>query len=358
MVTLKDVAKQAGVSTATVSNVINKRMNKVSSDVARKVQETAAELGYQPNLAARALRSSKSNVIGILSEDIATFQVNNIVQGINQTVDGENCHIFLADLNLSEKIWHDGTQDYRKVSEYRSQIQEKLDIFQNMGVGGVIHVGMHDRDVTGLVQTRLPLVYAYSYTKNEEDYTVNNDNQKVAQEAVAAMVRCGHRRIGLISGPIDSVPAYKRLMGYQTALMNGGIVLNPQLIAYGNWSVDSGEAACRKLMEHEERPTALFCMNDWMAVGAMRYLKKAGIKAGEDIVLMGFDDIDLCDFIEPALTSVHIPLTEIGRLAAKKAIALMNGGLECAHREELPCRIVQRDTFRYPGGGEQGLASL
>lgn len=94
MVTLKDVAKQAGVSTATVSNVINKRMNKVSSDVARKVQETAAELGYQPNLAARALRSSKSNVIGILSEDIATFQVNNIVQGINQTVDGENCHIF------------------------------------------------------------------------------------------------------------------------------------------------------------------------------------------------------------------------------------------------------------------------
>ena len=171
MVTLKDVAKQAGVSTATVSNVINKRMNKVSSDVARKVQETAAELGYQPNLAARALRSSKSNVIGILSEDIATFQVNNIVQGINQTVDGENCHIFLADLNLSEKIWHDGTQDYRKVSEYRSQIQEKLDIFQNMGVGGVIYVGMHDRDVTGLVQTRLPLVYAYSYTKNEEDYT-------------------------------------------------------------------------------------------------------------------------------------------------------------------------------------------
>ena len=140
--------------------------------------------------------------------------------------------------------------------------------------------------------------------------------------------------------------------------MNGGIVLNPQLIAYGNWSVDSGEAACRKLTEHEERPTALFCMNDWMAVGAMRYLKKAGIKAGEDIVLMGFDDIDLCDFIEPALTSVHIPLTEIGRLAAKKAIALMNGGLECAHREELPCRIVQRDTFRYPGGGEQGLASL
>ena len=119
---LKDVAKQAGVSTATVSNVINKRMNKVSSDVARKVQETAAELGYQPNLAARALRSSKSNVIGILSEDIATFQVNNIVQGINQTVDGENCHIFLADLNLSEKIWHDGTQDYRKVSDRKSVV--------------------------------------------------------------------------------------------------------------------------------------------------------------------------------------------------------------------------------------------
>lgn len=348
MITLKDVAKQAGVSTATVSNVINRKMNKVSDDVARKVQEAAAELGYQPNLAARALRSSRSNVIGILSEDIATFQVNNIVQGINQTVDRENCHIFLADLNLSEKIWYEGTQDYRKVSEYRSQIQEKLDIFQTMGVGGVIYVGMHDRDVTGLVQTKLPLVYAYSYTQNAEDYTVNNDNQKVTLEAVSAMVREGHRRIGLVSGPIDSVPAYKRLMGYQTALMNGGIIMDPQLIAYGNWSVDSGEKACRRLMECNQPPTALFCMNDWMAVGAMRFLKKAGIKAGEEIVLMGFDDIDLCDYIEPALTSIHIPLTEIGRLAAKKAIALMGGSSDCVHREELPCQIIQRDTFHYP----------
>lgn len=348
MITLKEVAKQAGVSTATVSNVINRRMDRVSDEVARRVQEAAAELGYQPNLAARALRSGKSNVIGILSEDIATFQVNNIVQGINQTVDREGCHIFLADLNLSEKIWDGGTQDYRKVAAYRSQIQEKLNLFQTMGVGAVIYVGMHDRDVTGLVQTRLPLVYAYSYTQNDEDYTVGNDNQKVTLEAVEAMVREGHRRIGLISGPIDSVPAYKRLMGYQTALMNGGIILDSRLITYGDWSVGSGETACRRLMECGQPPTALFCMNDWMAVGAMRFLKKMGIQVGRDIVLMGFDDIDLCDYIEPALTSIHIPLKEIGRIAAQKAIALMGGSRDCIHGEELPCRIVQRDSFRYP----------
>lgn len=351
MVTLKDVAERAGVSTATVSYVINNKENKVSESVAKKVREAAAELGYQPNMAARALRSSRSNIIGIISEDIATFQVNNIVQGINQTADRKNYQILLGDLNLCDKIWHDGIQDYTRILEYRSEIQEKIDIFRTVGVGGIIYVGMHDRDITGLVQADVPLVYAYSYTQNAEDYMVNNDNQRVATEAVTAMIRSGHRRVGLISGPVDSVPAFKRLMGYQTALMNAGIAMDPELVAYGNWSVVSGEEACRRLMEQKERPTALFCMNDWMAVGAMKVLKGLGLQIGKDIVLTGFDNIDLCDFVEPALTSVRIPLVEIGRLAAKKVIALAEGNFECIHREELPCHIIGRETFPYTREG-------
>lgn len=347
MTTLKDVAKRAGVSTATVSYVMNQRTNKVSESVAAKVRKAARDLDYQPNMAARALRSNKSSIIGVISEDIATYQVNNIVQGINQEADKQNHHIFLGDLNLNGKIWHDGIQDYKKVFEYRGQIQEKIDIFRTMGAAGIIYAGMHDRDVTGLVQTDIPLVYAYSYTQNEQDYMVDNDNQQVSMEVVMAMIEKGHRRIGLISGPVDSVPAYKRLMGYQTALMNAGLTMDPALIAYGNWSVCAGEQACKRLMELPERPTALFVMNDWMAVGAMKVMKNMDIKIGRDIVLSGFDDIDLCDFVEPSLSSVSLPLAEIGRRAARKVIALANGAKDCLHREELPCRIVERQSFRF-----------
>ncbi len=350
MITLKDVAKHAGVSTATVSYVMNKRTNKVSESVAIKVMKAAKELGYQPNMAARALRSSKSNIIGVISEDISTYQVNNIVKGINQAADGKGYHIFLGDLNLNEKIWHDGIQDYAKVSECRGQIQEKIDIFQTMGAEGIIYAGMHDRDVTGLVQTDVPLVYAYSYTQDEQDYMVDNDNQQISLVVVSAMIRQGHRRIGLISGPVDSVPAYKRLMGYQTALMNAGLTMDPELIAYGNWSVDSGEHACRRLMACGVRPTALFSMNDWMAIGAMRVLKEMGIRIGEEVALIGFDDIDLCAFVEPALSSVSIPLVEIGRRAAELVISLAKGE-GGRHREELPCRAIGRETFPYPGDG-------
>ncbi len=347
MVTLKDVAERAGVSTATVSYVMNNKENKVSEGVAKKVRMAARELGYQPNIAARALRSSRSNIIGIISEDIATFQVNNIVQGINQTADRENYQILLGDLNLNSRIWRDGRQDYSLVMDYRDEIRDKVEIFRMVGACGIIYVGMHDRDITGLLQTDIPLVYAYSYTKNPGDYMVNNDNQRVATRAVEAMLRQGRRRIGLISGPVESVPAYKRLMGYQTALMDAGAVLDPELIVYGDWSDCSGELACRKLMALEERPDALFCMNDWMAVGAMKVLKELGVSIGEEVVLIGFDDIELCGFVEPALTSVSIPLVEIGQRAAEKLIALAAGGQACCHREELPCRIVERETFGY-----------
>lgn len=347
MATLKDVAERAGVSTATVSYVLNNRDKKISDQVAQRVRAAVAELEYQPNMAARALRSNKSNVIGIISEDITTYQVNNIVQGIIQAADSKNYQILLGDLSLNNKIWHDGFQDYSKVMEYRNEIQEKIRIFKTAGVGGIIYVGMHDRDITGLIQTELPLVYAYSYTQNEEDYMVNSDNQKIATQAVEALIQDGNKRVGLISGPVDSVPAFKRLMGYQTALMNAGIPLDPGLITYGNWSDESGALACRKLMELKEPPTAIFCMNDWMAAGAMRTLKEMGKRPGKDVSLIGFDNITLCDYVEPGLTSIGVPLTEIGGEAVLKIIALIGGEDVAVHREELPCRMIERETFHF-----------
>lgn len=344
MVTLKDVAERAGVSTATVSYVLNNR-KKISEEVTKKVHQAIQELDYQPNMMARALRSNKSNIIGVLSEDITSYQVNNIVKGINEIADQEKYQILLSDLGLGDKIWNGSFQDYTKVMNYQDQIQEKLNIFRLAGVGSIIYVGMHDRDITGLLQTDMPLVYAYNYTKNPEDIMVSSDNQKISYQTVSFMIEKGHRRIGLISGPVDSIPAFKRLIGYQTALMEAGISMDPQLVTYGNWSHTSGMKECRKLMELKDAPTAIFSMNDWMAVGAMKAMKEMGIQAGKDVEIVGFDDIELCLFSEPQLSTIRVPLEEIGREAARKITQMSEKKEMSNNYEELPCTFIERESF-------------
>lgn len=346
MATLKDVAELAGVSTATVSYVLNGRENKVSAEVAVKVRRAAEKLSYKPNMMARALRSNRTNIIGVLSEDITTYQVNNIVKGINTAADEHKYQIILGDLSFCDKIWNGTYQDYTKAVNYKDEIRDKISIFKAAGASGVIYVGMHDRDVTDLVDTDLPLVYAYCYTRNPGDLVIDSDNQKISGEVVNAMIEKGHRRIGLISGPVDSVPAYKRLMGYQTALMQAGLVMDPELIAYGNWSDVSGRTAVKELMTRKDPPTAIFCMNDWMAFGAMKELKNMGTRIGRDIELVGFDDVELCEFVEPQLTSVKPPLEEIGKEAAKMMISLIGREEVKPLFEELPCVYKERETFR------------
>lgn len=354
MATLKDVAKRAGVSTATVSYVLNDKLDKVSPEVAERIREVMKELDYQPNMMARALRSRKTNIIGVLSEDVTTFQVSSVLKGINQAADEMKYQIILGDLALSDKIWNGRIQDYTQVVNYREEIREKLNIFRAAGVSGVIYVGMHNRDVSNLLNTDMPLVYAYCYTKEEGDITVDCDNQVISRELTEKMAQKGHRRIGLISGPVDSVPTYRRMMGYQEALMQQGIPFDPALITYGNWSDGSGYTACMQLLALENPPTAIYCMNDWMALGAMQALKERSLAIPEQIEIAGFDDIDLCRFVEPQLTSVELPMTEIGREAAQIVVDLI-GGREITNRHrELSCCLKERESFRSRSEADKG----
>lgn len=346
MATLKDVAKRAGVSIATVSYVLNNRTDKVSDEVAQRVRQVVKELNYSPNMMAKALRMNKTNILGVLSEDITTYQVNNIIQGINQVAEEKNYQMVLADLGLSEKIWNGKFQDYSLVLNHQKEIEEKLKIFKSAGVRGIIYVGMHDRDVTGLVNTDIPLAYAYCYTNKLNDIAVDSDNEHISLEVVDKMIIKGHRRIGLISGPIDSIPAYRRLIGYQRALMHAGIAMDPDLIVYGNWGEKSGYIGGKKLMELADPPTAIFCMNDWMALGVMRALREKKISVPEQVAIVGFDNIDICEFVNPRLTSVSVPLLEIGREVTKTIIAsIEDGNVDFTHKD-LKCKLDEKESFR------------
>ncbi len=345
MATMKDVARRAGVSTATVSYVMNNRMDKVGQEAAKRVREAAEELGYLPNMMARALRSQKTRIIGVLTEDIVSFQACSILQGINQAADELGYQLIMGDLALADKIWSEGKQDYSRVPIYREEIRKKQGIFKAAGAGGMIYVGMHDRDVTGLLETDMPLIYAYCYSRMEGCGSVNADNQTVSRRIVREFIQKGHRRIGLICGPQDSVPSERRLRGYREALEEAGITLDSKLIVRGNWSISSGRQACGKLMERDDPPTAIFSMNDWMAFGVMECLREKGIRIPEDVELTGFDNIDFCELAQPPLASVEIPMAQIGREAVEMAVAMMEGKIpENLHRV-LPCRRVARASF-------------
>ena len=346
MATMKDVARRAGVSTATVSYVMNNRMDKVGEEAARRVRKAAEDLGYQPNMMARALRSQKTRIIGVLTEDIVSFQACSILQGINQAADELGYQLIMGDLALADKIWRDGKQDYSRVADYREEIRKKQGIFRAAGASGLIYVGMHDRDVTGLLETDMPLVYAYCYSGMEECGSVNADNQAISRSLVQEFVRRGHRRIGLICGPEDSVPAGMRLLGYREALEENGIKLDPELIVYGNWSIASGRKICGRLMEIKDPPTAIFSMNDWMAFGVMEYLRDKGIRIPEDVELIGFDNIDFCELAQPPLASVEIPMSRIGREAVEMAVEMIEGRQPEKLHRMLPCRRVERASCR------------
>lgn len=345
MITLKDVAAYVGVSTATVSYVLNNKTSKVSKDVADKVMEAVEELGYRPNMSARALRTNSSNIIGVISEDICSFQVNSIISGISEEADRRGSQMLLSDLGLQTKLWNGKSMDYSRIEEYKPLIREKFEIFEAAGVGTAIYVGMHDRDISGVVDADIPIIYAYSYTNNPEDVTVYSDNRKISFQTVTDMIEKGHRTIGMISGPMDSKPAYKRLMGYQTALMEKGFTMDPALITYGTWGERSGMIACRELLDRKEIPTAIFCMNDWMAMGALKECKSRGLTVGRDIEITGFDDIEFCEYVEPRLSSIRVPLEEIGRVAVKKAIKLNQKEQDEGRHVELPCTFVERESF-------------
>lgn len=151
----------------------------------------------------------------------------------------------------------------------------------------------------------MSLVYAYCYTNKSEDIAIDCDNENICLEVIESMIHKGYKRIGLISGPVDSVLVYKRLIGYQKALMQARLPMDPNLIVYGNWSEKSGYTASKELIELPDPVTAIVCMNDWMALGAMGALKEKQIQIPQQVEVVGFDNIDLCEYTEPTRTSIE-----------------------------------------------------
>lgn len=336
--TIKDIAKLAGVSTTTVSYALNDS-GKVGIDVKQKIIRIAEENNYRPNLMAKGLRSNRSMIIGILAEDINVLATPRIMNGIQQFADENNYQIVLNNLNLCEKI----ENRYEEAYNFKEEIKTSINLMKGLQVDGIIYIGMHDRNITGLVETDRPIVYTYCYVDDPMDYNVTYSND-ISFDITSYLIENGHKNIGLISGPINSTPSHKRLLGYQTALMKYGIPLSFEYISVGNWEYNFAYDACNKFLEMKDKPTAIVAMNDIMAIGAIEAAIHKGYKVPEDLSIVGFDNTDIGKYYRPKLSTVELPLKEIGNMAASIIDRIAKGEQIEQKSYILPCNLIKRET--------------
>jgi LacI family transcriptional regulator len=343
--TIKEIANLAGVSTATVSYVINNTKN-VLPEKRRRVLEVIEQSGYQPNQMAKSLRAKKSNTIGVLAEDIRGFPVPAIINGISEYAEHEGYRILLSDLRMMESLLN----RYDMIGQYKDKVNKAISLLlHGTMVDAVVYIGMSDRDITGIIdKISKPLVIAYSTTNDPYAHSVTYDNEQISGEVIRHLLASGHRRIAVITGPLHTSPASMRMAGVENAFAEAGLVLDQDLVRHGDWEFPTGYIHATELLRYS--PTAIFAMNDLMAAGAMAAIDHAGLRVPDDISIIGFDNRDISGLLQPRLTTVEIDLKGIGLAAAQTALQRISGEGGPERGRIIPSRLIIRETVKKIGG--------
>lgn len=339
---IQDVAKLADVSTATVSRALASP-EKVSPEARARVFEAIAKTGYVPNPAARSLRSQKTYMVLVVLPDLSNTFFSKILRGIEERLFEAGYGMIISDLDGSpEKEAH-------------------FAAFTAAGrVDGAILLNGHlfgqTREGKGTpVKTGIPLVALCEAIPSADIPQIEIDNRAAASEMTLHLASLGHRSIAYLSGPSNNILEKERFAGYRDGLREAGLPFDPALVLPGDYTIDSGVRAGQDLVGRGERPTAVFCTSDEMALGLMRTLLSAGLRIPDDISVTGFDDIDFAAVAEPALTTIHQPRRELGRTAASILIDLLQGR-PSPKRIRLETHIVHRGSVAPPQNMEKAPA--
>lgn len=333
-VTLRDVARVAGVSTATVSRALEKP-GAVADTTRSRVMEAVAACGYTPNIMARSLRKMETRLVTILLADVTNPFFNEIVRGIEQVAREHGYSVLLAD----------SENDPGRENAYGDLLAAKRTDGMIL-LNGRMPAGLTLPDAGEA--TDAPIVVACEYLPNIDLPTIQIDNIDAARRGTEHLLSLGHRRIGFITGPLWNVLSRDRLFGYRTAMLDRGLPFDEALVVHGNFSIQSGIAATERLLGLSQRPTGIFASNDEMAIGAIRAARDAGLRVPQDISIVGFDDIRFAAFVDPPLTTIRQPGQEIGRRAMTHMVHILAGERIAERRLVLPTELIVRSSAAAP----------
>ena len=308
---IKEVALKAGVSIATVSRVINDK-GPVAVETRRRILAAIDQLRYVPHGAARSLITNQTDTIGVLLPDLYGEFFSEVIRGIDLAARRSGFHVLISGFHSD-----------------RAEIEAVLRALRGR-VDGLI-VLSPDVDAQGLrrnLPETLPVVLLNTSVDRQSDGrsdgapfdAINLDNHGGAFAMVRHLAALGHRRIVLIRGPEENADARERLRGHRDALRSLGIAPSDGLELGGDFSEESGYRAGRRLLTLRPRPTAVFAANDSMAIGCLFALREAGVEVPGEVALAGFDDIPIARYITPSLSSVHVPIAELGTRAMERLL--------------------------------------
>ncbi len=329
MVTIKDVAREAGVAISTVSNVLN-QVDIVSPETKQKVLEAVEKLNYVPNMNAKFLKSNKKNTIGLFLPSIQGEFYRMLIQAVHMQckMKGYMLNIYISNENTSEEIYS---------------------MIISSGVEGaiVLNERLHEEYVRRIALTRLPMVFIDRDYAGERMSSVVINNHEGAVLAMEYLIKQGHRRIGYLHGNV-SFDDEARYHAYEAIMNKYHLAIDDNLVLRGYYEEALAYSEMRVLLlKGIPLPDAFFCANDEMAWGCIRALTEAGYQVPEDVCVIGFDDIMLSAYYNPALTTVHCPVTELGTVSAAELFRLIEQkDITLGRSSKLSPNLVIRDTCK------------
>ena len=326
-VTIRDVAQLAKVSPATVSKVLNGAPY-VSEGARQRVLEAIDKLNYRPNTIARSLRKSHTATIGLVTDDLEGVFTMAMMHSIEEAASGQGFSVFLCN-------------SYGEMARERAH----LEVLLAKQVSGIILMSgykVRERGAPALDLGGVPVIYLYQYTRDIPVPCIVPDDEGGGALGTRHLLDLGRQRIALINGPLHFEATQLRLAGYQQALKEHGVPFDPTLVQRRKWHEQSGYELAHELMALPRPPDAIFCASDSLAAGALDALHELRVRVPEEVSVVGFDNRYFSSHQRPPLTTVALPLYEMGLLAGEMLLNAIQGRPQQAEIRQVPCTLVKR----------------
>ncbi|EEO01416.1 substrate-binding domain-containing protein [Vibrio cholerae] len=334
MATMKDIARLAGVSTSTVSHVINKSRF-VSDEIAERVNNAAQQLNYAPSALARSLKMNRTKTIGMLVTTSTNPFFGEVVKGVERSCYHQGYNLILCNT--------EGDNQRMKAS-INTLLQKRVDgllLMCSTLEGERLDVFDRYPDIPIVVMDWGPILFASD--------KIQDNSLQGGYMAAKHLIECGHKEIGCITGPLIRHQAQMRYEGYKRALAEAGIAINPDWIVESDFECEGGYQAFEKLYQRGKLPSALFVSNDMMAMGVIQAASQRGLRVPDDLSLIGYDDVHIAKFMTPALTTIHQPTYRLGKAAVDTLLYRLENPDTTAQVVQLEPTLVVRNSVRKLG---------
>lgn len=331
--TIRDVARQAGVSHQTVSRVINGKVD-VLPETRMLVEDAITKMGYRPSAIARSMARGQSHTLACISPNLTDFTFASLIEGAE--VEARQHKYFMLSSSASDP------------EAFKELVDE---LVGHRRVDGLIIINPYADQRYEYIPRDFPLVFVGASSHEKNIGSVSLDDERVAYEATQHLINLGHKNIAMVTGPMEEDCSQDRTEGYRRALKEAGIPFRDSMVIEGDWSATSGQDALLALNKQGDVPSAIFAQNDRMAMGVLKAARDLNILVPAQLAVIGVDDMPLSSYFDPPLTTMRQDIPLIGQMATRMLLDIINNETPSAQIVKLPAQLVIREST-FDGGGD------